>query len=200
MKWSRRSTMRLTAYESFDAGKPDRYSARDSGRYCSKYLRPDGAKTSFVTLLEAISRVTPRDPLTGRLKVVVRPVYVSTILSRRTGVTMGFLRFQRWVRMEWGPGASDGELLALYRRHREFASKNGNARSLLGAEVDEGRGERPRLGRAFMVPRSRGPVGLGRRLRRCHASSSPRSIAEDDPWECSLCPRRFLLLSLDPVG
>jgi hypothetical protein len=70
---------------SFDAGKPDRFTARDAGRYISKYLRPDLAKTSFVPLLEAITRLTARDPNTGRLKVLVRPVYVSTKLTRATG-------------------------------------------------------------------------------------------------------------------
>jgi hypothetical protein len=105
---------------SFDAGSPERFTAGDAGRYISKYLRPDGAKASFVPLLEAISRITPRDPTTGRLKVLVRPVYVSTILTRRTGVTMTFLRFKRWVWREWGSGASEGELLSLYGRHREL--------------------------------------------------------------------------------
>jgi hypothetical protein len=108
---------------SFDGGKPDRFTARDAGRYISKYLRPDGAKTSFVPLLEAINRITPRDPDSGRLKVLVRPVYVSTMLSRRTGVTIGFLRFKRWVWKEWGSGPSEGELLSLYRRHRELCAQ-----------------------------------------------------------------------------
>jgi hypothetical protein len=105
---------------SFDAGKPDRFTARDAGRYISKYLRPDKAKASFVPLLEAINRMTPRDPDTGRLKVLVRPVYISTLLTRRTGVTMGFLRFKRWVWKEWGSGASQGELLGLHRRHKKL--------------------------------------------------------------------------------
>jgi hypothetical protein len=105
---------------SFDGGKPERFTARDAGRYISKYLRPDRAKASFVPLLEAINRTTPRDPDTGRLKVLVRPVYISTVLTRRTGVTMGFLRFKRWVWKEWGSGASQRELLSLYRRHREL--------------------------------------------------------------------------------
>ena len=70
---------------SFDAGKPDRFSAGDAGRYISKYLRPDGAKTSFVPLLEAVNRITPRDPDTGRHKNLLRPVYVSPALTRLTG-------------------------------------------------------------------------------------------------------------------
>jgi hypothetical protein len=112
-----------TGRRSFDAGTPDRFTAGDAGRYISKYLRPDGAKASFVPLLEAINRMTPRDPDTGRLKVLVRPVYVSTMLTRRTGVTMGFLRFKRWVWKEWGSGASERELLGLYSRHRQLCAQ-----------------------------------------------------------------------------
>jgi len=59
---------------SFDPGTPDRFSAGDAARYVSKYLRPDRANTSFVPLLEAINRLTPRDPATGRHKQLVRPV------------------------------------------------------------------------------------------------------------------------------
>jgi hypothetical protein len=135
-----------TGRQGFDAGKPDRFTARDAGRYISKYLRPDGAKTSFVPLLEAINRITPGDPDTGRLKVLVRPVYVSTILTRRTGVTMGFLRFKRWVWMEWGPGPSEGELLSLPGGTENSAPKNGKGLSPLGAAIDAGRGEHLRLG------------------------------------------------------
>ena len=114
---------------SFDAGTPERFTARDAGRYISKYLRPDGAKASFVPLLEAISRITPRDSKTGRLKVLVRPVYVSTILTRRTGVTMTFLRFKRWVWAEWGSGATEDDLQRLYRRHLELCSQERLARA-----------------------------------------------------------------------
>ena len=105
---------------SFDAGQPDRYTARDAGRYISKYLRPDRAKVSFVPLLEDINRIVPRDRDTGRRKVLVRPVYVSTALTRRTRVTMGFLRFKRWVWREWGDGATDGELSRLYRNFQKL--------------------------------------------------------------------------------
>jgi hypothetical protein len=117
---------------SFDAGKPERFTARDAGRYISKYLRPDGAKTSFVPLLEAINRITPRDPETGRLKVLVRPVYVSTALTRRTGVTMTFLRFKRWVWVEWGSGATDDDLIRLYMRHRDLCARERLARAASG--------------------------------------------------------------------
>lgn len=115
---------------SFDAGQPDRFSARDAARYVSKYLRPDGAKTSFVPLLEAVEQASSRDPATGRLKVLVRPVYVSPVLSRLTGVTMGFLRFRRfaWVRWKLAKGrrkaswartlASHDELVDLWRRYQ----------------------------------------------------------------------------------
>lgn len=102
---------------SFDAGLPERFTARDAGRYISKYLRPDGAKTSFVPLLEAINRIVPRDPDTGRLKVLVRPVYISTLLTRRTGVTMGFLRYKRWAWRRWGEWP-ENVVLTAYRRQR----------------------------------------------------------------------------------
>ena len=115
---------------SFDAGQPERFTARDAGRYISKYLRPDGAKTSFVPLLEASTGSRQRDPKTGRLKVLVRPVYVSTTLTRRTGVTMGFLRFKRWVWVEWGDGATEEELRSLYRRHRELSAQARERRRL----------------------------------------------------------------------
>lgn len=114
---------------SFDAGTPDRFTARDAGLYISKYLRPDGAKTSFVPLLEAVARMTPRDPETGRLKTLVRPVYISTKVTIRTGVTMTFLRFKRWVWAEWGSGATEDELLSLYRRHKHLCAKECLARA-----------------------------------------------------------------------
>jgi hypothetical protein len=87
---------------SFDAGTPDRFTAGEAARYVSKYLRPDRAKTSFVPLLEAINRIVPGDRDTGRYKHLVRPVYVSTALTRRTGVTMGYLRYRRWTWRKWG--------------------------------------------------------------------------------------------------
>ena len=105
---------------SFDAGKPDRFSGTDAGRYISKYLRPDGAKASFVPLLEAVSSITPRDPETGRQKSLLRPVYVSPRLTRITGVTMGFLRFCRWVFMALKAEHTRDELLLLYRLRRMF--------------------------------------------------------------------------------
>jgi hypothetical protein len=103
---------------SFDPGTPDRFSAGDAARYVSKYLRPNRAKTSFVPLWEAINRITPRDPATGRLRVLVRPVYVSTALSRRTGVTMGFLRYKRWAFRKWG-GDWPAEIVLSAYRHQQ---------------------------------------------------------------------------------
>lgn len=66
-----------TGRGSFDAGQPDRFNAADAARYVSKYLRPDGAKSSFVPLLANVERLTPRNPQTGRLKSLLRPVYIN---------------------------------------------------------------------------------------------------------------------------
>lgn len=115
---------------SFDAGQPERFTARDAGRYISKYLRPDGAKTSFVPLLEAINRIVPRDRETGRAAVLVRPVYVSVVLTRQTGVTMTYLRFKRWVWSALGPGAAEDDLRVLYSRHRELSAQARERRRL----------------------------------------------------------------------
>jgi hypothetical protein len=100
---------------SFDGGQPDRFSGSDARRHISKYLRPDGAKTSFVPLLEAVAQITPRDPDTGRHKNLLRPVYVSPRLTRVTGVTMGFLRFARAVFMALKMQHTREELLAMHR-------------------------------------------------------------------------------------
>ena len=107
---------------SFDAGKPERFTGLDAGRYISKYLRPDGAKTSFVPLLEAVNRISERDPDTGRHKQLLRPVYVSPILTRMTGITMGFLRFCRRVFMMLKVEHTRGELLVMYRIARLFGA------------------------------------------------------------------------------
>ena len=105
---------------SFDGGKADRFTGQDAGRYISKYLRPDRAKTSFVPLLEAINESTPRDPTTGRHRQLVRPVYVSPMLTRVTGVTMGFLRFTRRAFMVFKAEHTRAELLIMYRFVRLF--------------------------------------------------------------------------------
>jgi hypothetical protein len=107
---------------SFDGGKPDRFSGTDAGRYISKYLRPDGAKHSFVPLLEGVAKITPRDPETGRHVVLVRPVYVAPRLTRLTGITMGFLRFCRWVFMAFKVEHTRNELLVMYRLRRVFGA------------------------------------------------------------------------------
>ncbi|GAC1579725.1 MAG: hypothetical protein NVS3B18_13430 [Candidatus Dormibacteria bacterium] len=103
---------------SFDAGKPDYYPAEHAARYISKYVRPDSAKTSFVPLLEAVVRLTPRDRDTGRLKFMLRPVYVSPVLTKVTGITMGFLRFKRWLWYAWGPLVERQEALVANQIHR----------------------------------------------------------------------------------
>ena len=108
---------------------PGSFLAADAARYISKYLRPDGAKTSFVPLLEAVNRITPRGPETGRLRYLLRPVYISPKLTKITGVTMGFLRFKRWVWYASGPGSATPISSSLIR-HRLLA------RSL--CEIDEG--------------------------------------------------------------
>jgi hypothetical protein len=107
---------------SFDGGKPERFSGSDAGRYISKYLRPDGAKASFVPLLEAVGEITPRDPATGRHKYLLRPVCVSRVLTRITGITMGFLRFCRRVFMMLGVEYSRSDLLRMYRFVRVFGA------------------------------------------------------------------------------
>jgi hypothetical protein len=116
---------------SFDGGKPDRFTGRDAGRYISKYLRPDGAKASFVPLLEAVNRITERDPATGRHKHLIRPVYISPVLTRITGITMGFLRFCRRVFMALKTEHTRAELLVMYRVVRLFGA------TFDGYEVDK---------------------------------------------------------------
>lgn len=111
-----------TGHRSFDGGKPDRYCGSDAGRYITKYLRPDGAKTSFVPLLEAVGQVTPRNPETGRHLHLLRPVYVAPRLTRLTGITMGFLRFCRRVFMLLKVEQTRAELLVMYRVVRLFGA------------------------------------------------------------------------------
>jgi hypothetical protein len=108
---------------SFDAGQPDRFTGADAGRYISKYLRPDAAKTSFVPLLQAVAGMTPRDPKTGRHKHLLRPIYISTSLTKKTGVTMGYLRFRRWVFMAWGKDVPDDDVRLAYELRRHFGGE-----------------------------------------------------------------------------
>jgi len=105
---------------SFDRGRPGRFDGTDAGRYVSKYLRPDGAKKSFVPLLFEVAKVVPRDPVTNRAKVLVRPVYVSTALTKRTRVTMVSLRFKRWIFVALGPGCPEHEARELFASHKRL--------------------------------------------------------------------------------
>jgi hypothetical protein len=116
---------------SFDGGQPDRFRGSDAGRYISKYLRPDGAKASFVPLLEGVNQITERDPTTGRHKNLLRPVYVSPVLTRITGITMGFLRFCRRAFMAFKTEHTRAELLVMYRIVRLFGA------TFDGYEVDK---------------------------------------------------------------
>lgn len=113
-----------TGRGSFDAGQPDRFKAEDAARYVSKYLRPDGAKASFVPLLERIGKLMPRNPETGRAGHLVRPVYVSTKLTKLTGVTMGFLRFKRFAWFLWRGRYDDAHLVEIWRAYRLIAAMN----------------------------------------------------------------------------
>jgi len=129
------------------------FAARDAGRYISKYLRPDGAKTSFVPLPEAINRITPRDPDTGRLKVLLRPVYVSPVLTRHTGVTMGYLRYRRWAWRRWGGDWPEQIVQAAYRHHQGVRPL-----SLRDQEVEAALAARPPTHEAHVpAPRSAQP-------------------------------------------
>ena len=61
--------------------------------------------------------------------MMVRPVYVSPTLTGRTGVTMTYLSFKRWVWIALGDEASEAELRAFYKFRREPLprSENGDA-------------------------------------------------------------------------
>jgi hypothetical protein len=51
----------------------------------------------------------------------VFPVYVSPVLTKLTGVTMGFLRFRRWIWYAWGEGVKHRDMLVAYAAHRCWA-------------------------------------------------------------------------------
>jgi hypothetical protein len=104
----------------FDAGKPGHYNGR-SATYIAKYLRPDSAKGTFVPLLRHCEQMAERNPETGR-KPQLRPVYVSPMLTRQTGVTMRYLRFKRWVWKAWGPGIDHASTMLAYELHRTFGA------------------------------------------------------------------------------
>jgi hypothetical protein len=72
------------------------------------------------TAVETVAQVTLRDPVTGRHKYLMRPVYVSPRLTRVTGITMGFLRFCRHAFMAFKVQHQPDELLLLYRIARTF--------------------------------------------------------------------------------
>jgi hypothetical protein len=109
-----------TGSRGFDRGQPDRFGGPEAGRYIAKYLRPDLAKRSFVPLLVAVAGVTPRDPKTGRHKFLVRPAYVSPALTRLTRVTIGYLRFCRWLFVVWGDGVPEAERRMAYVLRQTF--------------------------------------------------------------------------------
>ncbi len=100
----------------FNRGVPGMYSGPHAGAYTSKYLRPDGAKGSFVPALLKIEQIVERDPETRRPKEQVRPVYVNPRLTKKSGVTMRFLRWARYAYVRWGRVELPRvELLAVYR-------------------------------------------------------------------------------------
>jgi hypothetical protein len=112
-----------TAAGGFDRGKPGKFDAAGAGAYTSKYLRPDGAKGSFIPALMHLEAVTPTNPETGRKVSQLRPVYVNPKLTQRSGVTMRFLRWAAYAFVIWGRVALPRpELLAIYRLVREFGA------------------------------------------------------------------------------
>jgi hypothetical protein len=86
----------------FDRGAPGKYTGPHAGAYISKYLRPDGAKGSFIPALLKIEQIVERDPETGRPKEQLRPVYLNPKLTKKSGVTMRFLRWTRYAYRRWG--------------------------------------------------------------------------------------------------
>lgn len=103
----------------FDRGQPGRFTGPHAGLYSSKYLRPDSAKGSFIPALMKIEQVVERDPSTGRAREQVRPVYVNPKLTKRSGVTMRFLRWTRYAYRRWG-ALSRREMLFLWELVQTF--------------------------------------------------------------------------------
>ena len=127
----------------------ERFGAAGAAQYVSKYLRK-GDGGAFSEALAVVDRLGPKKVVKGkawpyreyrRPAHLLRPVWVSPILTNKTGVTMEFLRFKRWsyrrngyalasdlVRAEFeawkardrGTGMTDEiwELLRLYREGR----------------------------------------------------------------------------------
>lgn len=103
----------------FDRGKPGRFSGPHAGLYISKYLRPDGAKGSFIPALIRMEQLIERDPETGRPLEQIRPVYVSPKLTRKSGVTMRFLRWSRLAYHVFGTRTRE-DALRLWRYIEQF--------------------------------------------------------------------------------
>jgi hypothetical protein len=118
----------------FDRGKPGKYSGPHAGLYSSKYLRPDGAKGSFIPALLKIEQVIERDPETGRPRQQVRPVYVNSKLTRKSGVTMRFLRWSRYAYRRWG-ALSRREMLFIWQLVSTFQEPFGRDESMQIPEV-----------------------------------------------------------------
>lgn len=113
-----------SAHGGFDMGEPGRFNGAHAGLYASKYLRPNGAKGSFVPALRKIETIVDRDPETGRAKQQVRPVYVNPKLTAKSGVTMRFLRWARYAFVRWGRvDLPRAELLLVYRMVCEFRAE-----------------------------------------------------------------------------
>jgi hypothetical protein len=102
-----------TGRRSFDAGKPGWFRPADAARYVAKYLRPDGAKESFIPLLAGVEGVAAVSLRTRRSTCNLRPVFVNPMLTKRSGVTVGWLRHlgKFWGRHRREPSA--GELRRL---------------------------------------------------------------------------------------
>lgn len=108
----------------FDLGEPGRFNGEHAGLYASKYLRPHGAKGSFIPALRNLEMVSDRNPETGRRTEQLRPVYVNPKLTARSGVTMRFLRWARYAFVKWGRvELPRPELLAIYRLARAFKAE-----------------------------------------------------------------------------
>lgn len=104
----------------FDRGEPGKFTGAHAGLYSSKYLRPDGAKGSFIPALILIEQLQERDPETGRPMHHFRPVYVNRKLTQKSGVTLRFLRWSRYAFVMWKSLPERQELVAIFRLVRAF--------------------------------------------------------------------------------
>lgn len=120
----------------FDRGHPGRFSGPHAGLYTSKYLRPDGAKGSFIPALIKMERLIERNPDTGRPLEQIRPVFVSPKLTRRSGITMRFLRWSRLAYHVFGVRTRD-EALFTWRLFELFGldPTTGEARDRGGTAI-----------------------------------------------------------------